>query len=64
MNVKIKIDKEKCIGCGTCAVIAPKSFKLGDDGKAEGIEPPGDEKEKIKEAVDSCPTSAIKSQNN
>lgn len=62
--MKVKVDKDKCIGCGTCVVIAPKSFKLGDDGKAEVIEPPGDEEEKIKEAVDSCPTSAIKSQNN
>jgi len=54
------VDKDKCIGCGTCTVIAPKSFKLGDDGKAEVINPPGDEEEKIKEAVDSCAVSAIK----
>lgn len=61
--MKIKVDKEKCIGCGTCVVLAPKSFKLGDDGKSHPIEPPGDEEETIKEAVDSCPTSAIKLQN-
>ena len=54
------IDKEKCIGCGTCTVIAPKTFKLGDDGKAEAITPPGDVTEKIKEAIDSCPVEAIK----
>jgi len=54
------IDKEKCIGCGTCAAIAPKSFKLGDDGKAEVINPPGDSEEKIKEAVESCAVEAIK----
>lgn len=53
------IDKEKCIGCGTCTVIAPKSFKLGDDGKAQVIKPPGDDEDKIKEAVDSCPVDAI-----
>ena len=54
------IDKEKCIGCGTCAAIAPKSFKLGDDGKAEVINPPGDTEEKIKEAIESCAVEAIK----
>lgn len=57
--MKIKIDKNKCIGCGTCTVIAPKSFKLGDDGKAQPIELPGDSEEKIKEAVDTCPVDAI-----
>lgn len=57
--MKVKVDKDKCIGCGTCLVIAPKSFKLGDDGKAQPIEPPGDGEEKIKEAIDSCPVDAI-----
>ena len=62
------VDKEKCIGCGTCTVLAPKTFRLGKDGKAEVINPPGDEEEKIsklvsaeiKEAIDSCPVEAIK----
>jgi len=54
------IDKKLCIGCGTCAAIAEKSFKLGDDGKAEVINPPGDSEEEIKEAVESCPVEAIK----
>ncbi|MBU3957349.1 ferredoxin [Patescibacteria group bacterium] len=54
------VDKDKCIGCSTCSVLAPKTFKLGKDGKAEVIDPPGDEEEKIKEAIDSCPVDAIK----
>lgn len=57
--MKIKVDKDKCIGCGTCVAIAPKTFKLEADGKAEVIEPPGDDKVTIKEAVDSCPVDAI-----
>ena len=57
--MKIKVDKEKCIGCGTCVALAPKTFKFGADDKAEVITPPGDEKEKIKEAIDSCPVDAI-----
>lgn len=63
MAKALRVDKEKCIGCGTCTVTAPKTFKLGNDGKAEVIDPPGDEEKKIKEAIDSCPTSAIRSQN-
>jgi ferredoxin len=59
--MKITIDKSLCIGCGTCISIASKTFKLGDDGKAEVIEPMKDEEKIIKEAIDSCPVSAIKS---
>jgi ferredoxin len=40
-------------------VIAPKAFKLTDDGKAKVIEPAGDSEKTIKEAVDSCPVQAI-----
>lgn len=61
--MKIVIDKDKCIGCGTCAGLAPKSFQLGDDGKAEVIEPMADDEETIKEAGESCPVGAIEINN-
>lgn len=54
------VDKEKCIGCGACVTIAPKTFKLDSEGKAEVINPPGDNEKTIKEAIDSCPVEAIK----
>jgi len=54
-----KVDKEKCIGCGACASIAGKTFKIGDDGKSEVINPTGDDEATIKQAVDSCPVQAI-----
>ena len=56
---KLKVDLDKCIGCGTCVVIAEKSFKLSDEGKSTPINPPGDSQEKIQEAIDSCPVDAI-----
>lgn len=55
--VKIKIDKEKCIGCGSCAAICEKTFVI-KDGKAIVKKQPA----KVtceKEAADSCPVSAI-----
>jgi ferredoxin len=59
MTKILKVDKEVCIGCGTCVVLAPKSFKLDADGKSEAINPPGDTPEVVKEAIDSCAVQAI-----
>jgi len=64
MTKQVKVDKTKCIGCGTCAALAPKSFKIGDDGKAEAINPAGDDEETVQRAVDGCPVSAIEWQEN
>jgi len=61
---KIVLDKKKCIGCGTCVAIAPEVFELGEDGKAKVkvSEFKGLKVQKVQEAVDSCPVSAISSQ--
>ncbi len=31
---KIKLEHEKCIGCGSCQALCPKYFELRDDGKS------------------------------
>lgn len=31
---KIKLEREKCIGCGSCQALCPKYFELQDDGKS------------------------------
>ena len=31
---KIKLEREKCIGCGSCQAICAKYFKLQEDGKS------------------------------
>ena len=38
----VKIDKDKCIGCGACEAVCPKSFKMNDEMKAEytGVKAP------------------------
>ena len=54
----IKVDKEKCIGCGACASICPKAFEI-KDGKAH-FKSSGSKEKCVKEAAESCPVQAIK----
>lgn len=56
---KIKIDPKKCIGCGLCASIAEKAFKLNTEGKAEIFQIEDEDENKITEAIESCPVGAI-----
>lgn len=59
---KIKIDQEKCIGCGLCVSIAEKVFRMNEEGKSETIEGYGGiggYGGKVQEAIDACPVVAI-----
>lgn len=56
----LKVNKDACIGCGTCPILAPNSFKMDDDdGKAMEIVPHGDDEDTLQSALDSCPVGAI-----
>lgn len=55
-----KVDKEKCIGCGACAALCPKVFKMSSDGKSKVINPKGCNGDcDCENAKDNCPTGAI-----
>ena len=51
----VKINKEKCLGCGVCESVCPKGFEMVD-GKAEIKDKNAD---CINEAVSACPVDAI-----
>ncbi|MFA5178319.1 MAG: 4Fe-4S binding protein [Candidatus Paceibacterota bacterium] len=53
---KYQVDKEKCIGCGSCAMVCPGGTEMKDDGKAEVIS-----SSKIEECggIELCPYGAI-----
>lgn len=56
---KIKVDEDKCIGCGTCAAIAPKTFNINAEMKAVVKKGDLDDNPTILQAAQSCPTAAI-----
>ncbi|MBW6411116.1 ferredoxin [Clostridium weizhouense] len=59
--MKVKVDKDTCIGCGLCPSICPECFDMEDDGKAGTIvsDVPKDAQDSAKEAEVSCPVNAI-----
>ena len=59
--MKLKVNKDLCIGCGACQAVCPEVFEIEDDGlagaKIEDIDE--DLKEDALDALEGCPTSAI-----
>lgn len=57
--VTLKIDKDKCIGCGLCASFCPDVFEMDDKGKAGVKSVAGCKKCDCQEAAKACPVQAI-----
>ena len=59
--MNLKVNQDKCIGCGQCVSICKDVFNFNDDGLAEVIETPVKEEhiEDATNAKESCPTEAI-----
>jgi ferredoxin len=55
---KIKLEREKCIGCGSCAALCPKYFELTDDGKSHIITANKQEIEELEVEKIECAESA------
>ena len=59
MALRIVIDRDRCVGSGNCLYWAPGTFDLDDDGVSTGVDPQGDDEERIRVAAEGCPTRAI-----
>jgi ferredoxin len=61
VTMRVKVNQDACIGCGACVSICPEVFSFNDEGFSEAIANKVNEEdeEKIREAMDSCPTEAI-----
>ena len=57
--MQIRIDRELCMGSGSCQFHAPNTFDLGADCKAIVKDEQGDPARLIRNAKESCPSGAI-----
>jgi len=60
--MKVEVFDDLCISCGQCISICPEVFEWGDEDKAvvKTDAVPSNQEQQAHEAVESCPTAAIK----
>jgi ferredoxin len=58
---RIEVDRDRCVGSGTCEALAPDVFEIDGDGVlvVRRPEPAGDEVGDVGDAVQACPTRAL-----
>jgi ferredoxin len=59
--VKVVVDYDECASNGVCMGILPEVFEVRDDGFLYVLDehPPEALRERLREAVNGCPTGAI-----
>ena len=57
----IEADRDLCVGSGTCELLAPDVFEVGEDGVVRVLQPrPGQaDEDAVRDAVAQCPTGAL-----
>ncbi|HEY4584331.1 MAG TPA: ferredoxin [Acidimicrobiia bacterium] len=61
MAVRVVIDRRRCIGAGSCLVLAPSAFqwRKGDFLKPELLDQSTVDDDVLREVAAACPTQAI-----
>ncbi len=57
--MKVRVDRDLCVGLGNCVALAPTVFKFDDEGKAVVLDPASVNNDALFEAAESCPYDAI-----
>jgi ferredoxin len=58
-GLKLRIDRELCVGFGDCVTGAPEAFELDAEGLAVFKQPDAVERARLLAACDACPVDAI-----
>jgi ferredoxin len=58
-TLRVTVDRELCMGSGTCVSVAPALFGIGEDGTARPVQSVINPGEQLDRAMSRCPTAAI-----
>lgn len=58
-DLRIRIDRDLCVGFGDCIEAAPDAFKLDEAGIVVFVSPEAVERGELVRASDTCPVDAI-----
>jgi ferredoxin len=56
----IEANRERCIGSGSCAFMAPDVFDVDDEGRVLVLRPQVEPDDRVREAVTHCPMEALR----
>jgi ferredoxin len=61
MNLKVVVDRSRCVGTGICESTVPAIFEIDDDGRLvvldDTVAP--DRLDAVRSAIANCPTQAL-----
>ena len=57
--IRIRIDRERCVGAAMCVAVAPSSFSIDVQGKAVVVLHVIDDGERVRQAAEECPAGAV-----
>lgn len=58
-RVKVRIDRDACIGAANCVAIAPTVFQLDESNMAVVLDPASVSEDALWEAAEACPVDAV-----
>jgi ferredoxin len=58
---RIEVDRDRCVGSGTCEALAADVFEVDDDGVLVVLrdQPTDEDLPGVRDAVQACPTRAL-----
>ncbi len=57
--MKVRVDRELCVGIGNCVAVAPTVFRIDGHNKAVVLDISSVSEDKVMSAAESCPVNAI-----